>query len=43
MVSAVKKQKGNIIFTEVKRRGHDSWLDVWNHKELWKWLYNQRK
>ena len=29
--------------TELKKRGHDSWLDVWNSKELWKWLYNQRK
>ena len=43
MVSAVKKQKGDIRFTELKTRGHDSWLDVWNSKELWKWLYNQRK
>ena len=43
MVSATKKQKGDIRFTELKTRGHDSWLDVWNSKELWKWLYNQRK
>ena len=43
MVSATKKQNGDIRFTELKTRGHDSWLDVWNSKELWKWLYNQRK
>ena len=43
MVKAIQAQKGNIKYTEIKGRGHDSWLDVWNHKELWEWLYNQRK
>ena len=43
MVKAIEAQKGNIKYTEIKGRGHDSWLDVWNHKELWEWLYNQRK
>tara|TARA_B100001996_G_scaffold42221_1_gene30607 strand:- start:4978 stop:6390 length:1413 start_codon:yes stop_codon:yes gene_type:complete len=43
MVNAIKNQKGDIKYTEIKKRGHDSWLDVWNHKELWEWLYNQRK
>ena len=30
-------------FTEVENRGHDSWIDVWNNKEVWRWLYNQKK
>ena len=43
MVKAIKNEKGNIKYTEIKGRGHDSWLDAWNHDELWKWLYSQRK
>ena len=43
MVKAIENQNGNIKYTEIKGRGHDSWLDVWNHKKLWEWLFNQRK
>ena len=43
MVQALLKVKGNIKYSEIKVRGHDSWLDVWNSSDLWNWLYNQRK
>ena len=43
MVQALVKVKGNIKYSEIKVRGHDSWLDVWNSSDLWNWLYNQRK
>ena len=43
MVQALVKVKGNIKYSEIKVRGHDSWLDVWNSNDLWNWLYNQRK
>ena len=43
MVQALVKAKGNIKYSEIKVRGHDSWLDVWNSNDLWNWLYNQRK
>ena len=43
MVDAINSRNGNVRYTEIKGRGHDSWLDVWNNKELWEWLYSQRR
>ena len=43
MVQAIDGAGGKIKYTEIKNRGHDSWLDAWNSKDLWKWLYEQRK
>ncbi|MEC9006727.1 MAG: phospholipase, partial [Candidatus Neomarinimicrobiota bacterium] len=43
MVQAIDSAGGKIKYTEIKNRGHDSWLDVWNSQDLWKWLYKQRK
>ena len=43
MVAAINNQKGNIRYSEIKGRGHDSWLDVWNHEELWRWLFSQKR
>ena len=43
MVRAIDDAGGKIRYTEIKGRGHDSWLDVWNSQELWKWLYEQRR
>ena len=43
MVRAIDEAGGKIRYTEIKGRGHDSWLDVWNSQELWKWLYEQRR
>ena len=43
MVGAINSRNGNVRYTEIKGRGHDSWLDVWNNKELWEWLFSQRR
>ncbi len=43
MVNAIKNQNGNVRFSEIEGRGHDSWLDVWNNKELWEWLFSQKR
>ena len=43
MVRAIKSRNENVRYTEIKGRGHDSWLDVWNNKELWEWLFSQRR
>ena len=43
MVLALNEMSNQTKFTEVENRGHDSWIDVWNNKEVWKWLYRQKK
>jgi len=43
MFGAIDDAGGKIRYTEIKGRRHDSWLDVWNSQELWKWLYEQRR
>ena len=43
MVDAIKKAGGAPMYNEVKDRGHNSWVDVWNSNELWEWLYLQKK
>ena len=42
MVEALKIEKSNIKCSIVKNRTHDVWIDVWNSKELWNWLYSQK-
>ncbi len=43
MVLALNEMTNQTKFTEVENRGHDSWIDVWNNKEVWKWLYDQKR
>ena len=43
MDNAIKKSGGSPKYTEVKGRGHDVWLDVWESEDLWKWLYSQSR
>ena len=43
MVNSMKAAGGNPKYTEVKGRGHNSHVDVWNNSEVWKWLYHQKK
>ena len=43
MDNAIKKLGGSPKYTEVKGRGHDVWLDVWESEDLWKWLYSQSR
>ena len=43
MDNAIKKLGGSPKYTEVKGRGHDVWLDVWESDDLWKWLYSQSR
>jgi predicted peptidase len=43
MIDAIKKAGGSPKYNEIKGRGHNSWIDVWNSKELWDWLYSQEK
>jgi predicted peptidase len=43
MYQTIKKYAGNIKYSEIKDRGHDVWIDVWNSKDLWSWLYRQRR
>jgi len=41
MYTAIKKTGGVSKYSEIKNRGHDVWLDVWNSKKLWEWLYSK--
>ena len=41
MIQAVKEAGGSAKYSEIKGRGHNSWVDVWNSAELWDWLYSQ--
>jgi predicted peptidase len=41
MYRTIKKYDANITYSEIKERGHDVWLDAWNSKELWDWIYQQ--
>ena len=43
MVLEIKKHSNNIKYTEIKNRNHDSWIDVWNSKKVWDWMYSQKK
>jgi dipeptidyl-peptidase-4 len=43
IVEAVKRSGGNPRYSEIKGRGHDSWVDAFNHAPLWQWIYSQKK
>lgn len=43
MIEAIKQAGGSPKYSEVKDRGHNSWVDVWNSNVLWDWLYLQKK
>ena len=43
MIDAIRKAGGSPKYNEIKGRGHNSWIDAWNSKELWDWLYSQEK
>lgn len=41
MINAIKEIGGAPKYSEIKDRGHNSWVDVWNSNDLWDWLYSQ--
>jgi len=43
MYQSLKKHNSNIKYSEIKNRGHDVWLDAWDSKELWDWIYRQNR
>ena len=43
MYQNIKKYNSNIKYSEIKNRGHDVWLDAWDSKELWDWIYRQNR
>ena len=43
MIDAIKKAGGNPKYSEIEGRGHNSWTDAWNSKEMWNWLYSQKR
>ena len=43
MIEAIRKAGGNPKYSEIKGRGHNSWTDAWNSKEMWDWLYSQKR
>ena len=43
MYQNLKKHNSNIKYSEIKNRGHDVWLDAWDSKELWDWIYRQNR
>ena len=43
MIEAIKAAGGSPKYSEIKGRGHNSWVDVWNSDELWDWLYSQKR
>jgi predicted peptidase len=43
MIDAIKKAGGSPKYSEIKGRGHNSWIDVWNSNDLWDWLFSQSR
>lgn len=43
IVTALKRVGGNPRYSEIKGRGHDSWVDTFNHAPLWQWVYSQKR
>lgn len=43
MIEAIKKAGGSPKYSEIKGRGHNSWIDVWNTNDLWDWLFSQSR
>jgi predicted peptidase len=42
MIDAIKKIGGTPKYSEIKGRGHNSWVDCWKSQEMWTWLYSQK-
>jgi predicted peptidase len=42
MIDAISKSGGSPKYSEIKGRGHNSWVDCWKSKEMWTWLYSQK-
>ena len=43
MIDAIKNAGGSPKYSEIKGRGHNSWIDVWNSNDLWDWLFSQSR
>ena len=43
MIEAIKAAGGKPKYSEIKNRGHNSWVDVWSSDDLWDWLYSQER
>ena len=43
MIDAITKAGGSPKYSEIKGRGHNSWVDCWKSQQMWTWLYSQRK
>jgi predicted peptidase len=43
MIEAITKAGGSPKYSEIKGRGHNSWVDCWKSEKMWSWLYSQRK
>ena len=43
MIDAIRKAGGSPKYSEIKGRGHNSWIDVWNSNNLWDWLFSQSR
>lgn len=43
MIEAITKAGGSPKYSEIKGRGHNSWVDCWNSQEMWDWLYSQTR
>jgi predicted peptidase len=43
IVTAVKRSRESVKYTEYKKTGHNCWEKVWDEKKLLPWLFNQKK
>ena len=43
MIETITKAGGSPKYSEIKGRGHNSWVDCWNSQEMWDWLYSQTR
>ncbi|MFT5129323.1 MAG: lysophospholipase L1-like esterase/predicted esterase [Rhodothermales bacterium] len=43
IVAALKAAGGSPTYTEVPKRGHNSWTDAYGHSRGWEWLFAQAK
>ena len=43
MIAAIKAAGGAPRFTELKGVGHNAWSDCWKSREMWDWLFAQKR
>jgi predicted peptidase len=43
MVAALKKEKGNVRYSEYEKVGHDSWTRAFAEPELLSWMFAQKR